>query len=47
MNLACLDGLSPFDLPLVIVSDGQGHETDTGVSRIAGALSYRRMEVPE
>lgn len=47
VNLACLDGVSPFDLPLVIVSDGQGHQTDTGVSRIAGALTYRRMKVPE
>lgn len=47
VNIACLEGVSPFDLPLVIVNDGQGHETDTGVSRLAGALTYRRFEVPE
>lgn len=46
VNLARLEGLSPFDLPLVVVSDGQAHVSDTGVSRIAGVLTYQRVEAP-
>ncbi|GKY88357.1 GFA family protein [Sinisalibacter aestuarii] len=39
VNLACLDGQSPF-LPEVLVNDGVNHPTDTGQSRLAGRLLF-------
>lgn len=41
VNVACLEGVSPFDFPEVPVSDGENHPTDNhGVSRQAGTLKY-------
>ncbi len=40
VNVACLDGVSPFDFPEVIVNDGVNHPKDSGVSRIAGVLHF-------
>lgn len=40
VNLACLDGLSPFDVLELPVGDGQDHPADSGVSRLAGVLRY-------
>ncbi|MFK0299048.1 GFA family protein [Brevundimonas sp. NPDC090276] len=40
INVACLDGVSPFDFAEVPVMDGQAHPSDTGVSRIAGVLRF-------
>lgn len=45
VNVACLDGLSPFDFDAVTVLDGENHPADGragGVSRIAGVLRYER-----
>lgn len=41
VNMACLDGVSPFDLPEVQVTDGVSHPSDTGGgSRIVGILRF-------
>lgn len=40
VNLACLDGFSPFDLTEVTVLDGEHHPSDGHPSAIAGHLSY-------
>ena len=40
VNLACLEGLSPFDLPEVPVLDGVNHPSDTGELRMAGVLRF-------
>lgn len=41
VNVACLDGVSPFDFPEVPVSDGINHPNDTGgPSRLAGTLRF-------
>lgn len=40
INVACLDGVSPFDFAIVPVNDGENHPSDTGVSRLAGVLRY-------
>lgn len=41
INLACLSGLSPFDLGEVPVMDGVSHPADTGrPARIAGVLRF-------
>lgn len=42
VNLACLAGLSPFDLPEIVVMDGSKHPSDAPGSppRIAGILRY-------
>lgn len=43
VNVACLDGTSPFDFAEVTVVDGQNHPADTGVaSRIFGTLRFDR-----
>ncbi len=43
VNLACLDGMSPFDLPEIIVHDGQQHPSDGGrPDGIAGILRFER-----
>ncbi|MEL7026323.1 MAG: GFA family protein [Pseudomonadota bacterium] len=42
VNMACLEGHSPFDLDEVIVLDGQNHPTDVSGNRIAGRLRYQR-----
>ena len=41
INVACLDGVSPFDFPEVPVTDGVNHPNDTGKpSRRAGTLRF-------
>jgi hypothetical protein len=42
VNVACLEGVSPFDFSEVVVYDGQAHPKDTGVDRIAGVLRFER-----
>jgi hypothetical protein len=41
VNVACLDGTSPFDFPEVPVVDGINHPNDTGgPTRLAGTLRF-------
>ena len=42
INVACLDGLSPFEFPEVIVFDGERHSSDEpdGRSYTAGVLRF-------
>ncbi|MDE1146611.1 MAG: GFA family protein [Azospirillaceae bacterium] len=41
VNVACLDGVSPFDFPEVPVMDGVNHTNDTGrPTRQAGTLRF-------
>ena len=41
VNVACLDGLSPFDFREVVVNDGERHPADYGgQSFIAGTLTF-------
>ncbi len=41
VNVACLDGMSPFDFPDVPVADGVNHPNDTGKpARRAGTLHF-------
>ena len=45
VNVACLDGVSPFDFPEVPVTDGVNHPSDTGKpSRRAGTLRFIPVE---
>lgn len=42
VNVACLDGVSPFDFAQVVVNDGEEHPSDNhGRSRVAGTLVFR------
>lgn len=42
VNVACLDGVSPFDFTEVIVMNGRQHPNDTGgTDRISGVLRYQ------
>ena len=40
VNVACLDGVSPFDFAAVPVMDGENHSSDTGVERQVGTLRF-------
>ena len=41
VNVACIDGVSPFDFPEVLVMDGVHHPSDApGEPRIAGILRF-------
>ena len=41
INVACLDGISPFDFAEVTVLDGENHPGDTGTQvRVAGVLRF-------
>jgi hypothetical protein len=41
VNVACLDGISPFDFPEVTVVDGVHHPSDTGKKvGVAGVLRF-------
>lgn len=42
VNVACLDGISPFDFDEVTVNDGVHHTSDGAPPRIAGVLKYLR-----
>ena len=46
VNVACLEGLSPFDFPEVAVLDGENHPSDRpdGQSHLAGTLIFRPAE---
>lgn len=45
VNVACLDGVSPFDFAQVPVTDGVNHPSDTGrPARLAGRLFYIPVE---
>ncbi len=39
VNVACLEGVSPFDFPEIIVHDGVNHPSD-GASGVAGVLRF-------
>ena len=40
VNVACLDGLSPFDFARIPISDGRHHVKDGHPDRVAGTLTY-------
>ncbi len=40
VNVACLDGISPFDFAEVAILDGQNHESDGGAGGVAGMLCH-------
>lgn len=44
INVACLEGISPFDFDAVPVNDGINHPNDTAASapRLAGTLRFER-----
>jgi len=47
VNVACLDGLNPFDFDEVLVNDGVSHPSDgktPGDTRVAGVLRFVRSE---
>ncbi len=46
INVACLEGVSPFDFPEIVVMDGQNHPSDRadGRSMVAGTLYFRRAD---
>lgn len=43
INLACIDGMSIYDLEQVPVFDGQNHPMDTGKSVYLGVMRYQRL----
>ncbi|MFT3986323.1 GFA family protein [Aestuariivirga sp.] len=45
INVACLDGVSPFDFVEVPVMDGVSHPSDTGgAARVAGVLRFEKTK---
>jgi hypothetical protein len=44
VNVACLEGISPFDFDEVPVNDGVHHPSDGAKPRIAGTLRYFRSD---
>jgi len=42
VNLACLQGVTPWDLPVIAVNDGVNHPSDGAPARIDGILRYER-----
>jgi len=45
VNVACLDGVSPFDFPEVPVIDGERHPSDNGGAfHLAGMLRFERSD---
>lgn len=42
VNVACIDGVSPFDFPEIVVNDGQTHPNDrpSGANAVAGILRF-------
>lgn len=42
LNVASLEGVSPFDFAEVIVGDGVNHPNDVGESRVAGVLRFEK-----
>ena len=48
VNVACLDGVSPFDFPEVPVMDGVRHPNDTGgAAARAGTLRFEPALSPD
>jgi hypothetical protein len=47
LNVACLEGLSPFDFTEVVVNDGQRHPSDNAEHRtyVAGVLRFEAASV--
>jgi hypothetical protein len=46
VNIACLDGVSPFDFPEVPVFDGVNHPKDTGgTARRIGTLRFTPSDI--
>ena len=44
INVSCLDGISPFDFPEVIVNNGADHPSDNGLEHpVAGILGTLRF----
>jgi hypothetical protein len=45
VNVACLEGVSPFDFEAVPVTDGVNHTSDTGEAapRLVGMLRFERV----
>lgn len=46
VNVACIEGVSPFDFSDVTVSEGRHHPSDGG-GGVAGVLSYRASGSPQ
>ncbi len=47
VNVACLEGVSPFDFAEIVVYDGERHPSDDAAGagpRIAGVLRYERRD---
>ncbi|MBO6768438.1 MAG: GFA family protein [Erythrobacter sp.] len=44
LNLACVDGLTIYDLPEVPVFDGQSHSADGGEYSYVGIMRFERSE---
>jgi hypothetical protein len=46
VNVACLEGVSPFDFPEVVVFDGDRHPADNAENRtyVAGVLKFEPSE---
>ncbi|MFE4109515.1 GFA family protein [Kosakonia sp. YIM B13611] len=42
VNVACIEGVSPFDFAQIPVSEGVNHPSDSGKNGIAGYLRYSR-----
>jgi len=49
LNVACLDGLSPFDFQEIRVLDGERHPSDDpeGRTRVAGTLTFTPASSPD
>lgn len=44
VNVACLEGISPFDFEEVVVNDGVNHPTDNNSGTlVAGVLRYSKI----
>ncbi len=46
MNVACIDGVSPFDFSCVEVNDGVNHPNDGG-GGVVGYLRYEKTLLPQ
>lgn len=44
VNVACLEGVSPFDFDEIPVNDGVNHPADTGAARLVGTLRFERAK---
>ena len=48
VNVACLEGVSPFDFPEIVVNDGERHPADDPEhkTRTAGVLRFEPASAP-